>query len=63
MIKRLKLTTEHLSFLSYPLNTLSLNQQCQIIGGGNGTSLNDPYSLEEYKQLGLTFTKGWVDFG
>lgn len=63
MIKRFKLTTEHLSFLSYPLNTLSLNQQCQIIGGGNGTSLNDPYSLEEYKQLGLTFTKGWVDFG
>lgn len=56
-----KLTRKSLSELAQKMPVLSENVQSSFIGGGNGTSVSDPYTFEQYKAMGTTFIKGWVD--
>lgn len=56
-----KLTRKSLDELAQRMPVLSEKVQSSFIGGGNGTSVSDPYTFEQYKAMGNTFVKGWVD--
>ena len=42
-----KLTRKSLSELAQKMPVLSENVQSSFIGGGNGTSVSDPYTFEQ----------------
>lgn len=56
-----KLTRKSLDELAQRMPVLSEEVQSSFIGGGIGTPTS-PYTLEQYKNMGTSFTSGWVDF-
>lgn len=56
-----KLTRKSLDELAQRMPVLSEEVQSTFIGGGDGSSVMNPYSFEQYKSMGITFVKGWVD--
>ena len=59
-MKKIKLLHSNLDQIVDSLEKFNSTELESICGGGSGT-YEDPYTWTEYKNLGVSFTKGWVD--